>query len=188
MLDRIVEGDDRLVLTFFFDFSDATKQTVDDMLRSLAFQLYKRQTTVTTLDALFQAHQNGRSQPSIKTLSDVVSKMLVVYPRVAIILDALDESTTRSELLQWINVVASGAGQDIQLLCTSRPESEFLREIPLAIGEENCISLDKQAIDEDIRSYVAAELTGRRDFQAKRLSPDLLEKIRKKVGDEADGM
>lgn len=33
-------GYNRLLIRFFFDFSDKTKQTVDGMLRSLAFQLY----------------------------------------------------------------------------------------------------------------------------------------------------
>ncbi|RBQ68429.1 hypothetical protein VDGD_21593 [Verticillium dahliae] len=40
VLDHIAEEKDRLLIRFFFDFSDKTKQTVDGMLRSLAFQLY----------------------------------------------------------------------------------------------------------------------------------------------------
>ncbi|KAG8405730.1 hypothetical protein J3458_021669 [Metarhizium acridum] len=41
VLDHLTEGSDRLILNFFFDFSDTTKQTLDGMLWSLAFQLYQ---------------------------------------------------------------------------------------------------------------------------------------------------
>lgn len=44
----------------------------------------------------------------------------------------------------------------VQLLYTSRPESEFLRDIPRLIREQNCLPLNKQAINSDIRSWVTA--------------------------------
>ena len=60
-LDHLAMGNHRLILSFFFDFSDMAKQTMDDMLRSLAFQLYQgRAGSASLLDALFQAHPYGR--------------------------------------------------------------------------------------------------------------------------------
>ena len=56
------------------------------------------------------------------------------------------------------------------------------------MGEANNSVLDKQAINVDILSYVAAQLLERRAFQKKPLSPDILDQIRRKVGDGADGM
>ncbi|KFA55211.1 hypothetical protein S40293_09949 [Stachybotrys chartarum IBT 40293] len=190
VLDHLAVGNDRLILRFFFDFKDTEKQTLDGMLRSLAFQLcHGGHGSVTHLDALFQAHRNGSDQPAIAALSDVVFKMLIVQEKVSIVLDALDESKTREAVLLWIkDAVSRPELGHIQLLCTSRPESEFLRDIPPLIGEQNCLPLDKQAINADIRLWVIAQLSQQRDFQEKPLSPDLLEKIRKKVGDGADGM
>lgn len=190
VLDHLTKGNDRLILGFFFDFGDATKQAVDGMLRSLAFQLYQGGAgSAGLLDASFQAHKEGRDQPATKTLSDVLFKMLAVQKKVSIVLDALDESTTRDKLLSWIKaVVSSRELRHVQLICTSRPETEFLHDIPSSIGEENHFALDKQAVNADIRSYVIAQLSQRRDFQDKRLSQDLLEQIQKKVGDGADGM
>lgn len=188
VLDHLAVGNDRLVLSFFFDFSDTTKQTVDGMLRSLAFQLYQSGAVSTaSLDASFQGHHDGRNQPATKVLSDAVCKMLAAQKRVSVVLDALDESTTRGELLLWMKDVASRPELGhVQLLYTGRPESEFLRGIPPLIGKENCLSLDKQAVNVDIQSYVTAQLS--RDFQDKLLSQNLLEQIRNKVGDGADGM
>ena len=107
VLDYLAKGNDCLILGFFFDFSDRTKQTVDGMLRSLALQLYPRRAgSAGLLDASFQAHQDGRDQPATKALSDVLFKMLAVQ-KVSIVLDALDKSITRGELLLWMKDIVS---------------------------------------------------------------------------------
>jgi hypothetical protein len=160
------------------------------MLRSLAFQLYQGEVgSAIHLDALFQAHQNGSDQPATKALLDIVFKMLVVQNKVSIVLDALDESKTRDDVLLWIkDVVSRPELGHIQLVYTGRPESEFLRNIPLLIGKRNYISLDKQAVDANIRSWVIAQLSQRHNFAKKPLSQNLLEEIRRKVSNGADGI
>ncbi|KAI8405778.1 hypothetical protein FOFC_13239 [Fusarium oxysporum] len=40
-IGEVLSSNHYITLDFFFDFSDTTKQTVDDMLRSLVFRLYK---------------------------------------------------------------------------------------------------------------------------------------------------
>ncbi|EAQ93238.1 hypothetical protein CHGG_01473 [Chaetomium globosum CBS 148.51] len=190
VLDHLAKGNDRRILSFFFDFSDTAKQTVDAMLRSLAFQLYRgRARSAGVLDASFQAHQDGRNQLATKTLSDALFKMLAVQKKVSIVLDALDESRTRADLLLWIrDVVSRPELGHVQLFCTGRPEAEFLRDIPSLIGEGNSLELNKQAVNADIRSYVAAQLSQRREFRDKPLSQDLLLLIQSRVGDGANGM
>ncbi|KAJ5136783.1 NACHT nucleoside triphosphatase [Penicillium atrosanguineum] len=190
VLDHLANGNDDLILSFFFDFNDVAKQTLEGMLRSLAFQLYRRGVdSANHLDALFQAHRNGSDQPTTKVLWSVIFKMLVAQRKVSIVLDALDESKTRDTVLGWIkDMVSRPELVHVQLLLTGRPESEFLRDIPPLIGKQNCLALDKQAINSDIRSWVIAQLSQRRDFTEKPLSQNLLEEIRKKVGDGADGM
>jgi Cdc6-like AAA superfamily ATPase len=190
VLDHILKDRDRHVLYYYFDFSDGAKQTVDRMLRSLASQLYHR-TSVSRkhLDALFETYHNGRSQPSIEALSDVLCKVLSGASRVHILLDALDESTTRDELLSWMETVASAPELErVHLVFTSRHEKEFRRRIPQFMGADYCLELDKEAVDEDIQSYIAAELAQRRDFRDKRLPQDLLQLIQDKVGGGASGM
>ncbi|UPK91519.1 hypothetical protein LCI18_002454 [Fusarium solani-melongenae] len=189
VLDHLAKGNDRLILRFFFDFSDTTKQTLDGMLRSLAFQLYQGGAGSASLDVSFQAHKDGHDRPATKALLDILFKTLAVQKKVSIVLDALDESITRGELLCWIeDVVSRPELRHVQLICTGRPEPEFMRKVPSLIGEDNCLALNKKSVNADIRSYVAAQLLQRRDFRDKPLSEDLLERIRKKVGDGADGM
>ncbi|KXJ86460.1 hypothetical protein Micbo1qcDRAFT_219483 [Microdochium bolleyi] len=190
LLDHLEKGKDRVVLSFFFDFSDASKQTVNGMLRSLAFQLYRTMTaSASYLDALYRTHLDGHKQPSMKELVDVVCEMLASHKSVAIILDALDESIERDDLLSNIEAIISRPqSRHVQLICTSRPEAKLQRDMPKMIGEENCLTLDKTAVNGDIRSYVVAQLGQHRDFIEKRLSQDLLKQIQSKVGDGADGM
>ncbi|CAG8262989.1 unnamed protein product [Penicillium salamii] len=190
MLDYLTGGTDGLILSFFFDFNDIAKQTLEGLLRSLAFQLYQVGVdSAIHLDALLQANQNGKDQPTTKALWVVVLKMLLAQSKVYIILDALDESKPRNDVIDWIkDVVSRPELAHVQLLLTGRPEPEFLRYIPPLIGNENCQPLDRSAVNSDIRSWVTAQLSQRRDFTEKPLSLDLLEEIRRKVGDGADGM
>lgn len=190
VLDHLGKKNDGLILSFFFDFGDTTKQALDGMLRWLAFQLHLGgASSLTHLDALYQAHQNGSKQPSTNILSDTVFKILEVQKRVYIVLDALDELRTRHDILQWIeHVISKPELGHVQLLYTSRPESEFLRHFPRLIGQQSCLPLDKNAVNSDIRSWVSAQLSQRRDFTDKFLSQELVEEIRKKIGERADGM
>lgn len=190
VLDYLAKGNDRLILSFFFDFSDTKKQTFESMLRSLAFQLYQGGVdSAIHLDASFQAHQNGKDQAKTEALWAIFYKMLAVQKRVSIVLDALDESTSRDDILKWIeDMISTPELAHVQVLYTSRPEAEFLRRIPILIGEEGCLPLNEQAVNSDIRSWVTAQLSQRREFREKRLSQDLLERIKRSVEDGADGM
>ncbi|KAF3392461.1 putative ankyrin repeat protein [Penicillium rolfsii] len=182
VLDHLAKGNNGPILKFFFDFSDTRKQTYESMLRSLIFQLYEGDVnSAIHLDATFEAHESGENQPEMK--------MLEGQKNVSIVLDALDELSTRDDILRWIEVILSRPElAHVQVLYTSRPEAEFLRRIPILIGEEGCLPLNKQAVNSDIRSWVSAQISQRHDFREKSLSQGLLEEIQKMVGDSADGM
>ncbi|KAM5526673.1 hypothetical protein FOXYSP1_20914 [Fusarium oxysporum f. sp. phaseoli] len=186
ILDHLLQTNTHTTLAFFFDFSDPRKQKLEDLLRSLADQLYHTgNEAARRLDSLFTSHDDGRRQPDTGALSACVDTMIQIAGKVFIIIDALDECTKREELLHWIRGLASS---NAQLLVTGRPEAEFQGEIPRSFDERNCVLLDKQAVNTDIRSYVNATLEQKRDFVDKKLSQGTLDEIRDKVGDGADGM
>ncbi|KPA37280.1 hypothetical protein FLAG1_09906, partial [Fusarium langsethiae] len=186
ILDHLLQMDTHTTLAFFFDFSDPGKQKLEDLLRSLAIQLYHKGNEATKrLDSLFASHDDGRRQPDTTTLSACVDTMIQTAGKVFIIVDALDECTAGEELQRWLRGLASS---NAQLLVTGRPEAAFRREIPRSFDQRNCILLDKKAVNADIRSYVEATLEQKRDFVDKKLSPSILEEIRGKIGDGADGM
>ncbi|EGU74404.1 hypothetical protein FOXB_15094, partial [Fusarium oxysporum f. sp. conglutinans Fo5176] len=186
ILDHLLQIDTHTTLAFFFDFSDSRKQKLENLLRSLAVQLYHTgNEAARRLDNLFTSHDDGQRQPDTNALSACVDAMIQTAGKVFIIMDALDECTKREELLHWIRGLASS---NSQLLVTGRPEVEFQREIPRLLDERNCVLLDKQAVNADIYSYVEATLEQKPDFVDKKLSPSILEEIRDKIGNGADGM
>nr|XP_036584421.1 uncharacterized protein CTRU02_05496 [Colletotrichum truncatum]KAF6793939.1 hypothetical protein CTRU02_05496 [Colletotrichum truncatum] len=190
ILDHLQQTANTPTIMFFFDFSDARKQTLDSLVRSLAFQLYHTgDEALRILDSLHHSHDDGRRQPDASTLSACIELMMQKLQKVTIVLDALDECTTRSDLLLWIRRLTLGsANNNVKIIVTGRPEAEFQREIPQLFKDDNCMLLDKKAVDADIRSYVAHELEQRHGFTEKKLPQDLLEQMRIKVGDGADGM
>jgi hypothetical protein len=109
--------------------------------------------------------------------------------KVFIVLDALDESATRPELFTYIREMADMPGlAHTQLLCTGRPEKEFSRDIPSLIGEDNCIGLDKEAINAEILSYATQRLQQSQAFIKWAAFPNVLEKIRTTIERKSDGM
>ncbi|RKK66735.1 hypothetical protein BFJ69_g15137 [Fusarium oxysporum] len=190
ILDHLMNIDGYITLDFFFDFTDATKQTVDGMLRSLVFQLYKLGIDSSReLDGLFQSHRDGRDQPATKALSGCLHTMMRGLIKVFLVLDGLDESTTRVELLEWIKDVTSSPELDhVRLVATGRPEAEFQREIPHLIGKDNCMLLDEDAINTDISSYVMSRLEQSPEFATWASFPSVLKQIRSEIGGKSDGM
>ncbi|KAF4448252.1 Pfs, NACHT and Ankyrin domain protein, partial [Fusarium austroafricanum] len=186
ILDHLLQIDTHTTLAFFFDFNDARKQKLEDLLCSLAVQLYHTgNEAARRLDSLFTSHDDGRRQPDTIALSAYIDTMIRITGKVFVIIDALDECTTREELLHWMRGLVSS---NAQILVTGRPEAEFQGEIPRSFDERNCVLLDKKAVNADIRSYVESTLEQKPDFVDKKLSLSILEEIRDKIGDGADGM
>ncbi|EXL68463.1 hypothetical protein FOPG_15472 [Fusarium oxysporum f. sp. conglutinans race 2 54008] len=175
ILDHLLQINTHTTLAFFFDFNDPRKQKLEDLLRSLAIQLYHSGNEATRrLDSLFASHDDGRRQPDTNALSACVDTMIQTSGKVFIIIDALDECTAREDLLQWLKHLASGKAQ---LIVTGRPEADFQREIPRLFDERNCVLLDKKAVNADIHSYVNATLEQKPDFVDKKLSQGILNEI-----------
>ena len=189
VLDHLAGMEDSITLNFFFDFSDPAKQTTGGMLCSLILQLYRQGVGCTDLDKVFQSHGSGGQQPSTKALSDTISAMINSPKRIFILLDALDECDRRSELALWLrNITSIPDLPHVQLIATSRPEAEFQRDIPVLINEENCLALDKELINADIRSYISTRLEDSKELKKWASYPSVLNQIRDKIGRGAEGM
>lgn len=172
----------------FFDFKDNQKRSLENLLCSLAWQMYH------IGDKAGQVLDNDRAlcpvqgRPTLRCLSSCVYGMLGCYHRVRVIIDALDECTTKRDLLSWMEeLVSSPCSANSQLIVTGRPEVDFVQSLPRFLGEDNCIKFDTTEVNTGIHSYVSAQLENP-GFKVKRISPNLLNEIRDKVGTRADGM
>jgi hypothetical protein len=186
---------DQLLLYFYFDFTDAGKQTLDNVIRSLISQLYdKRKDTRKLLDSLFSSCDNGRRQPTCETLCNVFLQMIDQAQEIYIVLDALDESRTRkgplSEgLLAWIQSLLDLQQRNIHLLVTSRPEHDIeqvLREV--AQSDQDIVPLQSDLIEDDIRSYVHTRVRTGDGLKRWRSRPVVLDEIQRVLMEKAQGM
>ncbi|KAG8354008.1 hypothetical protein FVEN_g8111 [Fusarium venenatum] len=186
ILDDLLSSDKHTTIAFFFDFNDPRKQNPDDLLRSLAAQLYQTGSKAAKeLDNLFASCNNGHEKPDTRALSACIDTMMQAAEPIFIIIDALDECTKILQMLQWLECSTSNKAQ---ILITGRPEEELKTGLFRLFGKENCTSLDKKAIDADIWSYVNSELKTRPSFIDMKLSLAVLNLIRDKIGNGADGM
>jgi hypothetical protein len=186
---------DQLPLYFYFDFTDACKQTLDNVIRALISQLYhKRKDTQKLLDSLFSSYDNGRSQPTCESLCKVFLQMVNQAQEIYIVLDALDECRTRkgplSEgLLAWIQSLLDLEQRSVHLLVTSRPEHDIelvLRS--LAQSEEDIVPIQSELIDDDIRSYVHTRVRQGNGLKRWQSRLDVLHEIETQLMEKSNGM
>ncbi|KAJ5741611.1 hypothetical protein N7533_011020 [Penicillium manginii] len=188
ILDHIEQMKDSVTLTFFFDFTDIRKQKLDDMLRSLVFQLYSSQPgSQKDLDSLFTSYNNGQRQPDTDILSICLKSMMRACKKLFIVLDALDECSERSLLLAWMGEFIPALSH-IQIIATGRPEEEIERNFHEWVGEGACLLLNKKCVDADIRSYIRAQLDQGGRFKRWAASPDILRQIKDAIESKADGI
>ena len=154
-------GDDQRKVTvyYYFDFNDAQKQVPELMLRSLLRQLLQRSVTIPEgVDGLFSSCKNGKEQPSLPALLTVAPEVMRQFSHVYIVLDALDESAKRSELMDLLETIAGWQLDVSHLLMTSRKERDIEMSLETFVVENNMISLQRDVVDADIIQFVRQKL------------------------------
>lgn len=117
------------LLYFYFDFTDSRKQSFENTLRSLIWQMYHQNNNAKKhLDSLYSSvYRGGKEQPSFDSLQRTLTDMISSPEEVWIVLDALDECTSRGELLAWLRNVTQDSLIQVKMhvLVTSRPEQDI---------------------------------------------------------------
>jgi len=176
-------------LYFYFDFTDTHKQTFEDMLRSLVRQLYRGQPdSRRPLEKLRESPNESNRQLSKTSLKGVFLAMLSEVDNVSIVLDALDESTTRSELLAWLQGILKAGSCECRVLVTARREQDIESAFQCWTRSEDRISIRGNEVDRDIRSYVRHTVCNSKGLSKWRKMPEVLREIGTELMNRADGM
>lgn len=180
------------LLYFYFSFADNTKQSLEDLLRSLVTQLYYgRPETRPPLRSLYSDCNNGNQQPRIEPLQNVFRQMIHVANDIYIVIDALDEynsrSSNRHDLLNWVEVFGKGLGT-VRLLVTSRPEADIKSSLSNWASAEDVISLCTDLTGRDIAEYIHGEVTTSETLARWRKRPDVQEDIESTLKQKANGV
>ncbi|KAK6000518.1 hypothetical protein QM012_003764 [Aureobasidium pullulans] len=177
----------RPLLYFYFDFSDTNKQTFENMLRSLVSQLYQTQLEARgPLDEIWRSHGSNQ-QISKQSLSTVLLAMLSKVNNTSIVLDALDESTTTSDVIDWSKSFLE-LGSSCRIIVTARREEDIETAFRRWAQPEDMISIRESDIDGDIRSYISHTVRNSSELERWREKPDVQNEIESKLVEKADGM
>ncbi|THC91604.1 hypothetical protein EYZ11_008926 [Aspergillus tanneri] len=177
------------VLDFFFDFTDADKQSLDKLVRSLVAQLYSRcENSRNELNKLFSSCEDGRRQPTYESLSTTFMQMAKYVQKIQIVIDALDECKTRRDLLSWMENLARSGHTGFHLLATSRKEEDIELEITQWLHHGNIIPIQQDTVNRDIRLYVHRRLRNDRGFERWHPEPSVQDEIEAELMENADGM
>lgn len=151
---------------FYFDFTEARKQTLDNALHSLLWQLTNRTaSSFREVEQLNKSCNDGQSQPSTQSLIRALEIVLQTTDRVIIVLDALDECPTRRDLLQWLAETAAKGSSGIQIIATSRKEYDIDVTFTKWLTKDVMLSIQQLEVDKDIQAYVHARIFSDPDLQ-----------------------
>ncbi|KAE8371840.1 Pfs, NACHT and ankyrin domain protein [Aspergillus bertholletiae] len=178
-----------VILDFFFDFTDQNKQSLDNLVRSLVAQLYSRcENSRKELDTLFSSYEQGRRQPSQESLIVTFLQMANYVPKIQVVIDALDECTTRKDLLLWMENLARSGSTRFHLLVTSRKEEDIESELKRWLRQEDLFSIQQDPVNHDIRTYIHKRLQYDRGFERWHSEPSVQDEIETELMKKADGM
>jgi hypothetical protein len=181
----------------YFDFRNANKQCLRDLLPSLLTQLSARSTTrCDILSKLYSDHDDGKMQPSDSVLTKCLKDMLTLPDQhpIYLIMDALDESpitsgipSARESVLQFLKELVDLGLPKLHICATSRPEIDIRNAIePLASLR---VSLhDQTGQKEDIAEYVRSIVYSNSDTNMRRWKKEDKELVVKTLAERADGM
>ena len=182
---------------FYFDFRNAGKQDLQDLVRSLLIQLSARSAPrCDILLDLYSFHDMGKNQPSDRDLIECLKRILTLPNQrpTYLVMDALDESpnspgipSPREKVLQLMKELVDLCLPNLHICVTSRPEFDIRNVLePLT----SCrVSLhDQSGQKEDIADYVRSVVYSNSEQIMRRWRTEDKELVIKSLSERADGM
>ena len=182
---------------FYFDFRDANKQGLRDLVSSLLNQLSSCSgPRCDILSELYLAHDKGKNQPSDTILSSCLKKMLTLPDQspIYMIIDALDESpntsgipSPRERVLQFVRELVEISVPNLRICITSRPEIDIRKVLEPLTSRR--VSLHNQSgQSEDIADYVRSVVYSKSEQIMGRWKTEDKELVIKTLSERANGM
>jgi len=179
----------RAVAYFYFDFNDQQKQEPEMMVRSIVCQLLPRCVlTSSVFEGLIASCENGQSPPPVDVLLSVLRSLVGEFPHTYLVIDALDESGKREELMEILQDISQWNVAGLHVVLTSRKEHDIATTLEVILQSENIICIESGEVDVDIRSHVQHQLRHDRNFQKWRDDAATLQMIEDCLSNGAHGM
>jgi len=182
---------------FYFDFRDADKQNLHDLVPSLLTQLSALSAShCGILSKLYLDHNKGKSQPSDDVLTQCLKEMLALPGQlpVYLIIDALDECpdshgipSPRERLLQLVKELVELRFPNLHICVTGRPEIE-IREVLEPLTSRRVCLHDQTGQKEDIADYIRSVVYSDSESIMRRWRTEDKELVIEALSNRANGM
>jgi len=171
------------VAYIYCNFRRQEEQKIDDLLASLLKQLAKSQPSLpSTVNELYDRYKKKQTRPSVDEISRSLQAVTILYSRVFIIIDALDECKVSNGCCSrfLLEILGLQAKCGVNLFATSR----FIPEITGKFNQAT--RLEIRASEGDVRRYLEGHMSKLPTFVGR--SSDLQEEIKTGLIKAADGM
>ncbi|GAA91491.1 ankyrin repeat-containing protein [Aspergillus luchuensis IFO 4308] len=159
------------------------EQSVDDILASLIKQLCQRMSSLPEdIKTLYAQHKKRQTRPKLDELSESLSVLLGHFSRIFIVVDALDEYSSRGEALRRLlsELFRLQSNSTVSIFATSR-HSPWIQS-----AFEGCLQQEVSAATEDVEAYLRGHMSDL--SRAVLRDKDLQEEIVKAITKTVDGM
>jgi hypothetical protein len=182
---------------FYFDFRDASKQGLRDLVSSLLIQLSGHSgPRYDILSNIYSTHDERKKQPSDTILVEYLKAILTLpdQPPTYLIIDALDESpntsgipSPRETVLQLLEDLVNLSLTNLYICVTSRPEID-IRNVIEPLTSRRVSLHDQSGQREDIADYVRSIVYSRSEQIMRRWKTEDKELVIETLSERADGM
>ncbi|KAJ7241249.1 ankyrin repeat-containing domain protein [Mycena rebaudengoi] len=176
-----LQGNSTGVAAVYLNHKESEAQSPSNILAGLWWQLMSKRPISTVVQQLYKKHQDQHTRPSLDEVRNILTATTAEYSKLFFVVDALDEypEANRNILLKAL----AAMGKSVSLMLTSQPN------ITPEAFFSTALVLEISAKDEDIRSYVRAQIqSGFRLSKHVRARPELHEEIETKIAENTDGM
>ena len=182
---------------FYFDFRDANKRSLRDLVTSLLTQLSSYSgSCCDILSDLYATHDEGMKQPSDSILANCLKKMVILPDQrpIYLIIDALDESSDtsgisspREMVLQLLNELVDLSLPNLHICVTSRLEID-IQNVLKPLTSRRVSLHDQSGQKQDITDYVRSVVYSDSQQIMRRWRTEDKELVIKTLSERADGM
>ncbi|KAE9371111.1 hypothetical protein N431DRAFT_376507 [Stipitochalara longipes BDJ] len=154
------ENDKRTTCVYYYCYHVHNQDESMPFLRWLLSQLLREAGIVPTLT--WKAYKKN-TVPAARELFEILQTILDSFDLVYVLVDALDESQSRENLLHVLNILATDPRfSKIQLLATSRMYRDI--ELEMSLFSQS-LSMSNSFVEADIKIYVAAKIKDELKFK-----------------------
>ncbi|KAJ7487011.1 ankyrin repeat-containing domain protein [Mycena latifolia] len=180
-LEARARDNDSGLACIYLNHKETQTQTIPNLLGALATQLMLGKNIPLVVHSIYEHHLARRTRPNLDELRGVLDSVISLYPKVYLVIDALDEYPENCRHL-FLNYLGALIPQ-VNIMMTSRPHINLDSQFPtLKI-------IEVYATRDDIHRYLDTQIQNSvRLSRHVHTRPELKDEIQFKIGENSKGM